>query len=93
VAVHLLLHLNGFAIFIASRVRSAFHGPIEAWQQFCGAATIMMHLRVVLASILILAINAPAYSDQAKSAMLAVFTPSRRLNTMLLMKHTRKRMH
>jgi len=28
----------------------------------------MMHLRVVLASILILAINAPAYSDQAKSA-------------------------
>ena len=28
----------------------------------------MMHLRVVLASILILAINAPAYSDQAKAA-------------------------
>jgi len=28
----------------------------------------MMHLRIVLASILILAISAPAYSDQAKAA-------------------------
>jgi len=36
--------------------------------RFCGGSNDMMHLRVVLASILILAINAPAYSDQAKAA-------------------------
>src|SRR5437764_7521563 len=46
-------------------VQAGFHGPIEVCR---GGSNDMMHLRMVLASILILAINAPAYADKAKAA-------------------------